>query len=475
MKHLLLSYLCIAILAFSVPTMVLGQFTPTNALLDTLNMGLDTIIVEKYYIADKNDAENTDGGILSEGSVTYRVYVDMKPGFKLKAVYGNSAHLMRIETSTSFFNNADRGGLFAEDIDDKYLTNNTNLIDSWLSMGPASKASFGVLKTDDEDGGTTNKDNILANTNANMGKALNEVDGKMVLENFYPITQTGIDQAKNFFESENSSEKVFSSNNGSWYVPTGVKGITKDNYVLIGQFTTDGSFSFELNIQMAIDSAIFLKYKLPTLQLQFVAKYANDEEKKNYIVGTSNPRFLFERKCLIYEPDGIQVSIISPIDGSQLTTDLPTEILADVSDSNGNIVKVEFFENDLKIGEVTETPYKLNWIAKNATLKVKATDNLGNTKISDSVVIDIPTNIKKESLIFDISPNPVSSNLTISLNGSVHSEYSIFDITGQKVLEGALTENSSKHIIEVNCLRTGLYVLKLNMGANTKTCKFVKQ
>ena len=45
--------------------------------------GLENIIVEKFYISDANDAAaNLDGGVLPVGSVTYRIYADMLPGYR---------------------------------------------------------------------------------------------------------------------------------------------------------------------------------------------------------------------------------------------------------------------------------------------------------------------------------------------------------------------------------------------------------
>ena len=68
--------------------------------------GLENIIVEKYYISDGNDTlANLDGGVLPVGSVTYRVYVDMLPGYKFQVCYGVPAHELRIETTTFSFLN----------------------------------------------------------------------------------------------------------------------------------------------------------------------------------------------------------------------------------------------------------------------------------------------------------------------------------------------------------------------------------
>ena len=51
--------------------------------------GLEDIIVEKYYISEANDTNaNSVGGARPIGSTTYRVYVDMLPGYTFQAAYG---------------------------------------------------------------------------------------------------------------------------------------------------------------------------------------------------------------------------------------------------------------------------------------------------------------------------------------------------------------------------------------------------
>ena len=51
--------------------------------------GLERVVVETYYISDANDTNaNIDGGTLPIGSVTYRIYADMLPGYKFQAAYG---------------------------------------------------------------------------------------------------------------------------------------------------------------------------------------------------------------------------------------------------------------------------------------------------------------------------------------------------------------------------------------------------
>ena len=72
--------------------------------------GLEGIVVEKYYIANAADAAGSTG-TLPVGSVTYRIYADMLPGYNFQGVYGNIPHPMEFRTSTTFFNNEDRGAV----------------------------------------------------------------------------------------------------------------------------------------------------------------------------------------------------------------------------------------------------------------------------------------------------------------------------------------------------------------------------
>ena len=64
--------------------------------------GLEQIVVEKYYISTAADAGASVGGNLPAGSVTYRVYAYMLPGYKFQALYGNGDHTLKVSTTTSF-------------------------------------------------------------------------------------------------------------------------------------------------------------------------------------------------------------------------------------------------------------------------------------------------------------------------------------------------------------------------------------
>ena len=109
--------------------------------------GLEKVIVEKYYVSNSTDAV-ASVGILPVGSVTYRVFVDMLPGYKFEAIYGLANHELRIETSTAFFNNEDRGKKIPS-YTKVGAKNNTVMLDTWLSIGAGCLGNYGVLKSED--------------------------------------------------------------------------------------------------------------------------------------------------------------------------------------------------------------------------------------------------------------------------------------------------------------------------------------
>lgn len=217
--------------------------------------GLENVIVEKYYVSNASDtAVNSVGGILPVGSVTYRIYADMLPGFKFQAVYGVQGHEMRIETSTLFFNNEDRGAT-SPTYSKSQAADNTVMLDSWLSVGAACNGNFGILKANDD--GISNVVNseipqILQNADPSAGIPLTIQDG-MIAGTPEPIVTVGISTELAVFDNQNDGTNgpVFSSSDGSWASLNGSIGPDSiDNKVLIAQITTDGTFSFELNIQI---------------------------------------------------------------------------------------------------------------------------------------------------------------------------------------------------------------------------------
>lgn len=216
--------------------------------------GLENIIVEKYYIADANDAAADQRGNLKAGAVTYRIYADMLPGFRFQAAYGIPGHELKIATTT-FFYNSENGSSVANDIALKDLSSNTLMLDSWLSVGAGCSGAFGLLKTADDTSNTivnTNKPPVLQSANKEAGIPIKERDGLKIASPQSVVTLFGMEKDVEIFgnKSEVKNGSEFVTTNGSWASFGGAIGPNADNKVLIAQLTTDGKLSFELNIQL---------------------------------------------------------------------------------------------------------------------------------------------------------------------------------------------------------------------------------
>ncbi|WP_422359164.1 Ig-like domain-containing protein [Reichenbachiella sp.] len=85
------------------------------------------------------------------------------------------------------------------------------------------------------------------------------------------------------------------------------------------------------------------------------------------------------------------VSITAPSEGSGFVEGTTVTIAADANDSDGNVVKVEFFAGATKLGEDLSSPYSLDWVSTegNYALTAVATDNEGATTTSDVINISV--------------------------------------------------------------------------------------
>jgi hypothetical protein len=216
--------------------------------------GLEKIIVEKYYVSTPADkAVDGDGGELPVGSVTYRVFVDMLPGYIFQAAYGTPEHELRIASSTRFFNNEDRGARHPT-YSRSQAENNTVMLDSWLSVGAGLRDHIGLLKSRDDGANTIiNSDGVLQNADSRAGIPLTLQDG-IIPGVSEPVTVVGFfDTDLSLLDDANDGPvpAIISSFDGAWSSLNGSTGPDpEENIVLIGQFTTDGVFTFELNLQI---------------------------------------------------------------------------------------------------------------------------------------------------------------------------------------------------------------------------------
>lgn len=361
---------------------ILGIFLLFIASLSHAQNGLEGIVVEKYYVSNAADAA-ASVGILPVGSVTYRIYADMLPGYKFQAAYGVASHTLTLSTTTTFFNNEDRGAT-TPTYTKTQAKGNSVMLDSWLSVGASCTNNFGILKTEDNvaTGGANvvNSNGILANTDPSAGIPLTTQDG-IYAGTPEPVTFVGITTGVSandlqVFDATSQVGNLFTTANGSWASLNGSLGpIAATNKVLIAQITTDGVFHYELNIQIGTPTGGVQQY--------VAINPVGAEISIPSMMGTLGGANIAPT-----------VSITSPTNGASFLTGATVAIAATAADADGTVASVEFFVDGVSIGVDVSSPYTANYtgVVGTHTLTAKATDNSGAITTSSVVTISVANN-----------------------------------------------------------------------------------
>jgi uncharacterized repeat protein (TIGR01451 family) len=152
-------------------------------------------------------------------------------------------------------------------------------------------------------------------------------------------------------------------------------------------------------------------------------------------------------------PSEPAVDITNPVNGEIFTSPADIILTADVTDSNA-VYFVEFFANSKSIGRIeNDSPYTFEWTDVKPgvyNLKAKATDELGYSAISESVlVIVVPVKpLSKSDLVMTMScspnPAPVGGLMNYLLTVTNRGPDSATDVTVEDFLPPELAYVSSK-------------------------------
>ena len=423
---------------------------------------LEKVIVEKYYVSDSNDFTDTSGGIVSIGSTTYRIYIDLAPGSILKKIYGDPNHPFEITSTEVFFNNILDGKSFGKDLTKVSLSENTVALDSWITLGQVpkkqgTKTYYGILKNQDDDGsfiGGINNDGgssliatgLLTNNDPSCGIPLIVSDG---IDTMTVTPSSWSEVGVVDFTSGNDStifgslvpKKEFIST-GFELRNSGVTGVNLDsNQIIIAQLTTKGDLSFKLNLE--IEQLI---NGLPTL-VKYVAK------DTLLVAGEIfNPFLSYPQSCGCDDPDFLEYSssFVCYLEGSCQT---PVKIgcmdtLACNYDPAVNINVEELccypgFCADRNIEEVCPSL-------------------MGND--------------------FDVNlyPNPTSGDITMNLisGNACNWNYEVYNTYGSVKLSGSFTTTESELNVvlplDLSNIDLGMYRLKVSNGDLSKHKLFIK-
>jgi hypothetical protein len=162
---------------------------------------------------------------------------------------------MTLSSTANFYNDPNWGvSLDPGTVTTTNIRKNTGMIDSWFTTGGTAVGKVGVRKADDTDGSLGNAQSILANNPGDcFGAPINGAgsrDGMInaVANSYLEPNSLGLGSALDVLDQ--TAGNTITITDGAIAALGGVVGATADNLVLIGQFTTTGSLSFALNVQL---------------------------------------------------------------------------------------------------------------------------------------------------------------------------------------------------------------------------------
>ncbi len=418
---------------------------------------IESVVVEKYYYSDANDSADTDGGFLPIGSITYRVFVDLVKGSSITKIYGDSAHMLKFFSATPFFNNTDRGKSYGYEIDNTKLGKNTVALDSWISLGAASKKHLGIPKADDPDssivggiyndgGSQGNTPGLISNGSSLAGIPVTDKDGLVqvlaIPTNYFPsgdfplmsTLDTSIfgDNSKTYFESHNATLQC-----------SGAAGFDSLNKVLVAQLTTIDDINFEINLEVKDSSGNLVRYIAVGNDTTYIQNQVQVTERLS-------PFLKYPPSCGCTDPYYLEYS-------NQYAC----------SDSSACLTKI-------KLGCMDQLACNYDPDANFNVNEMCCYPGFCNDRDLDIVC----PSLSSGNRLFQVYPNPTVDNINMVINGDdsklinieVYNAYGVllfihqFNIVGQNVVNMSL-----------NSLEHGVYMLKAYTEKGIYNSTIIKQ
>jgi hypothetical protein len=290
------------------------------------NAQLRNVLIEKYYVSDVNDASDTIGGHLSPNTITYRIYAHLEDNARVTSIFGDDRHPFYIHSSESFFNNLSQGKSFGKDFTKAMLSENTVVLDSYLTIGQAakqgSKVYFGIPKHLDSDGsfvGGVNNDGgsaagagLISGQSVDAGIPVTQADGFDTL--VVPAINWSNSGVQDFVTGNDSTifgslvvGNTFESSTFNLTSSTPISGVLSDsNYVLLAQLTTLGDLAFDINLEVeSWENGQWVAHKFVSADtLLDAGELYNPYLSYPYNCGCMDPAFLEYNSAFVCSLDG---------------------------------------------------------------------------------------------------------------------------------------------------------------------------
>lgn len=380
-------------------------------------IGLQDVQLETYYVANATDIAQTGGGSfapLPVGAKTYRLYVDMLAGWELQAIFATTnvgtgeVDTLVIRSTQPFWNHEVRGKLYGYSIGNAFIDDDVVALDSWFSTNRTSvsnQAVLEVLPSEDTNGAAPTHPhtpvNVLSHNDPAAGLALTVEDGSVPVASTVAFSPTpGIEPyLGTFFDATNDPGLQAVVLDGALGVTVSLQGPNAANRVCIGQFTTGGVFSGQINVQI---------------------RRVSDNLVEQYVARTPGAG-QFTHPNLVFGPNTLPLcTLVTPTEGQNFGPAATVNISATASDPDGSIVDVKIYKDGVVIATIPAPgPYTTSFVTGLVTtthqIVARATDNDGGIK-SDTNNITVTGN--NPPVVNLTAPNAAITGTTVNISAT---------------------------------------------------------
>jgi hypothetical protein len=425
----------------------------------SMSAQVNNVIIETYYVSDANDATDTTGGrSIAEGSKTYRIYVEIEPGSRIKKLYGDATHTLKIGSTSDFYNNIDRPSVyFGYQMNKSWFPSNPTIaLDSWLTLGLATTTKYGILKSADTDGSFIGGTNNYGGTAGIIGGILNNDDSSAGIP---LLTSDGLESSTTTFGTWSDDgfrdnitggidTTVFGSQTiGSQFIANaaylqqnnGVVSVPADsNKVLIAQLTTTGEISFELNIVMMEPDGPSFK------EVKYVAKLAEGESNSDTL--KVSPSLTYPQACGCRDPHYLEYS-------ATYACDNPSACVTPVIFGCMDAMACNYDPN--------------------ANYNVQDLCCYPGLCGDRDIAVVCP---QLSTYQFKLYPNPAKDEVSIDFitESDKHVKYEIYNSFGRMISEQQINSSSGIYNIDLSGFNSGLYMLRLYRDETSESKTFLK-
>ncbi|AOW08569.1 polysaccharide lyase family 8 super-sandwich domain-containing protein [Flavobacterium gilvum] len=165
------------------------------------------------------------------------------------------------------------------------------------------------------------------------------------------------------------------------------------------------------------------------------------------------------------------VSITSPLANANYDALANITISANATDADGSVSKVEFFNGETKLGEVTTAPYSFDWnnvTSGSYALTAKATDNDGAVTTAAVVNVNVVCPLVQLSI-----PDVYAMNPAIDDANTIYRGYGPTSLTLNSLVQGdqefTYTWNTEAHTPSISVTQAGEYTVTVSYAGGCQS------